>query len=235
VCSFALGPGSYMPARETFEPARRMIPSKVGLVSPLQLPSTVMLLCHPPPPSFYFSQPKFCANYVKDRSPGQLNLVREYKHLDGVSPLPDVPSTITCTSKAFAPGGEHGAYYLNEPRSQAKFAKDRNFSIVRISDVKGSRQCTNVQLAIVAMGTVSTSNWELYPVPLPTTSNKQGPSKKPEGGRISSEARTSAFLCRYRIAFSASRPHKPTTHLKTKIPETDSNIDNEPGRTWSHQ
>ena len=119
---------------------------------------------------------------MKDRGPGQLHLVPEYKHLDGVSPLPDVPSTITCTSKAFAPGGEHGAYYLNEPRSQAKFAKDRNFSIVRLSAVKGSRQSTNVQLAIVAMGTVSTSNWELYPVPLPTTSNKQGPSKKPEGG-----------------------------------------------------
>ena len=38
-------------------------------------------------------------------------------------------------------------------------------------------------------------------------------------GRISSEARISAFLYRYRIAFLASRPHKPTTHLKTKIPE----------------
>ena len=175
-----------MPARETFEPARRMIPSKGGLASPPPPQTTechdTPLLFLPPPPQFYFSQPGFCANYVKDRGPGQLHLVPEYKHLDGVSPLPDVPSTITCTSKAFAPGGEHGAYYLNEPRSQAKFAKDRNFSIVRISDVKGSRQCTNAQLAIVSMGTVSTSNWELYPVPLPTTSNKQGPSKKPEGG-----------------------------------------------------
>ena len=31
-------------------------------------------------------------------------------------------------------------------------------------------------------------------------------------GRISSEARISAFLYRYRIAFSASRPHKPRAH-----------------------
>ena len=54
-------------------------------------------------------------------------------------------------------------------------------------------------------------------------------------GRLSSEARISAFLYRYRIEFLASRTHKPTTHLKTKFPETDSNIDKEPGRTWSHQ
>ena len=54
-------------------------------------------------------------------------------------------------------------------------------------------------------------------------------------GRISSEARISAFLYRYRMAFLASRPHKPTTHLKTKISETDSIIDKEPGWTWSHQ
>ena len=53
--------------------------------------------------------------------------------------------------------------------------------------------------------------------------------------RISSEARISAFLYRYRIAFLASRTHKPTTHLKTKISETDSIIDKEPGWTWSHQ
>ena len=42
-CSFELGPGSYMPARGSFEPAHRMIPSKRGLVSP-QLPSAVILL-----------------------------------------------------------------------------------------------------------------------------------------------------------------------------------------------
>ena len=75
---------------------------------------------------------------MKGRGPGRLHLVPEYKHLDGVSPLPDVPNTITCTSKAFAPGGEHGAYYLNESRSQAKFAKDLNFSIARLFAVKGS-------------------------------------------------------------------------------------------------
>ena len=35
-------------------------------------------------------------------------------------------------------------------------------------------------------------------------------------GRTNSEARTTAFLYRYRIAFSASRPHRPSTHLKKK-------------------
>ena len=55
------------------------------------------------------------------------------------------------------------------------------------------------------------------------------------GGRVGSEARIGAFLYRYRAAFSAPRPHKPSTHLKTKIPETDKNTDKEPGRTWSHQ
>ena len=93
------------------------------LPSPSSLPpptteyrDTPLSLLIPPPP-FYLSQPGFCANYVKGRGPGKLHLVPEYEHLDGVSPLPDVPRTITCTSKAFAPGGEHGAYYLNESRS----------------------------------------------------------------------------------------------------------------------
>ena len=62
-----------------------------------------------------------------------------------------------------------------------------------------------------------------------------GASQMVTRGRIGSEARISAFLSRYRIAFLASRPHKPTTHLKTKISETDSIIDKEPGWTWSHQ
>ena len=49
-------------------------------------------------------------------------------------------------------------------------------------------------------------------------------------GRTSSEARFSAFLYRFRIAFFASRSNKPSTHLKTKIPETrqDATFDNEP-------
>ena len=43
------------------------------------------------------------------------------------------------------------------------------------------------------------------------------------------------FLYRYRTAFKASRPHKPPTLLKTKIPETDLIADKEPGWTWCHQ
>ena len=48
-------------------------------------------------------------------------------------------------------------------------------------------------------------------------------------GRISSEARISAFLFRHKIASSASRPHMPSTHSKAKFPEADSNIDKERG------
>ena len=75
---------------------------------------------------------------------------------------------------------------------------------------------------------------------IPESATRIGlPPRPPPIGRISSEARTRTFLYRYRIAFSACRPHKPSTHLKTKISEIDSKIDKEPGcvagGTWSHQ
>ena len=54
------------------------------------------------------------------------------------------------------------------------------------------------------------------------------------GGRISFEAIISAFLYKYKAAFSASRPHEPYAHSKTKIPETDSVIDKESSWSWGH-
>ena len=91
-------------------------------------------------------QPGFRANYIKKVGPTRLHLVPEGKHLDGTSAMPDVPNIIQCTSKAYATGGEHSAYYLNESRSQRQFAKDRNLVVVSLPSVKGSRQSITVQL-----------------------------------------------------------------------------------------
>ena len=61
----------------------------------------------------------------------------------------------------------------------------------------------------------------------------EGPcSLRPKNlGRISPEAKTSAFLYRYRAALSAPLPHRPSKNLKTKIPETGTTIDKELGWT----
>jgi hypothetical protein len=61
-------------------------------------------------------------------------------YFDGVKDL------INCTSKAWATGGEHSTYYLDESRAQKQFTKDKGVKVVALPASSGSRQSINVQL-----------------------------------------------------------------------------------------
>ena len=68
---------------------------------------------------------------------------------------PDVAAVIRQTSLAFAAGGEHNEYFLNECLALTELASQHGYVLLRLPAVRGSRQSVNVKLATAILANAS--------------------------------------------------------------------------------
>jgi hypothetical protein len=106
-------------------------------------------------PAMFRESSSLGASWSKGQKSGEIALVPNDKHRDGLSELPDVPNTVNCSSKAFASSGKHWSYYLNEERKLMAYAKKNGLVVRRLPAVQGSRQNINVQLATAILANMT--------------------------------------------------------------------------------